>query len=207
MDYTERCYYCNNPINSIFGYCKDECHIVTGDIKVCNNLIKDKCLPFHPIGKMLYAIEEDMSDLANKNKKAFRIIMSSDFTKFDFIKSKIIESIYKMNIENKVVSFFDDDILIKNIIEDRNQDIKSNILAKLSIYLEYNNICKKFVKKVISFFDKFKKILTFNESFNKRNIEITILKDNEIVKFKLPKNFGNKNKSSTNLSSNHLLYT
>ena len=207
MDYTDRCNYCCNCINSRIGYGKDECHIVTGDIKICNNMIQYKCLPFHPIGRMLYAIDEDMSDIADENKKIFEMIIINRDNKYDFIKSKILEIIFKLNIDDKLIRYFDDNLIIKNIISSNKILIKNNILDRFAIFLEYYNINKNFIKKIISFFSKFNKIITFNESYNKKNIDIFILKDNEIIKFKLPKSFDSQKSCMNLLATNSLLYS
>ena len=206
MDFTDRCHYCNNCINSIKGYGKDEFHNLTSDIRICNNMIQNKCLPFHPIGKTLFAIEEDMLDIANQKKKVLKMIIINKNNQYDFIKSKVIETIFKLNIDHKVTEYFDDNLNIRNILDSSKLSLKHNILDKLAIYLEYNNISKNFIKKIISFFSKFNKVITFNESYNKKNIDITILKGNSIVKFKLSKTYDPQKTSNNLLSTNSLLY-
>ncbi len=208
MDFTDRCYYCCNSINSITGYGEDECHIVTGDLKVCNNLIQYKCMPFHPLGKMLYAIEEDMLDITNeKDKKLLEMVIINKSNQYDFIKSKILQTIFKLNIDDKVIRYFDDNLNIRNVINSNKQLIKNTVLDRLAIFLEYYNINKNFIKKIISFFSKFNKVITFNESYNKTNIDILILKDNKIVKFKLPKSYDSKKSCTNLLATNSLLYS
>jgi len=207
MDFTDRCYYCCSSINSITGYGEDECHVVTGDLKVCNNLIQYKCLPFHPIGKMLYAIEEDMLDIADENKKLLEMIIIDKSNQYDYIKSKILQTIFKLNIDDKVIRYFNDNLIIRNIIDSNKQLIKNTVLDRLAIFLEYYNINKNFIKKIISFFSKFNKVITFNESYNKKNIDILILKDNNVIKFKLPKSFDSQKSCMNLLATNRLLYS
>ena len=65
------CHYCNNPIlTNRIGFGKNEYQVVTGDIRVCNNLIAKECLPFHPIGSIILCFEEDMLDIVAKKKKS-----------------------------------------------------------------------------------------------------------------------------------------
>ena len=206
-----KCHYCNSPIfTHSIGFGQNECQVVTGDIRVCNNLITKHCLPFHPIGNIVLCFEEDMLDIVTKKKELFKSILLSKNNEFKFIKERLLEVIYRKNLVNKIVSFFKDDKLIKSTLE-KTQHSKSNILKKFLIFLKYHNFSKNNITMFKNIFCN--NILSFTESLSKNHIHVKILDNGKKILNVIRKQVDNDESiydlyaQSLNLNStNHLFY-
>ena len=206
------CHYCNSPIlTNRIGFGKNECQVVTGDVRVCNNLTAKECLPFHPIGSIILCFEEDMLDIVAKKIKTFKSILLSKNEELKYIKDRLKELIYRRNLANKIVNFFKDDLLIKRTLEN-SQNSKSNILNKFIIYLKYHNFSKINITMFKNIF--FNNILSFTESLSKNHIHVKILDNGKNIITNVIRKQTNKNESIYDLyahsinfnSTNHLLY-